>query len=333
MKKTELFYMYVNDFFELCRLELKSKKTIDSYRDGLNDFRKYLYNIKKKKVDEITFKDITENIIREYLKWLIDNCKSLSTRNSRLTAIKQYIKYCATRQIELVPLELSINTIKCKAVKSKKHNWITKEQVILILDQTTPNKTGIRDRFIMFFMFSTGARLSEMLDIKLKDIVMDTQYPYLILTGKGNKTRVIPITVELLDNLKYYLKLYHPVTNNDDYLFYTILKENHHRMSEDNVQRIVRKYGNKAKLIDDTIPIMHPHLFRHSFGALMYRNGLTLPEVAKLMGHENLATTEIYAETDIDMIKQALSKISNNEIDSKWEKLSEDDKLKVLGLK
>ena len=111
-----------------------------------------------------------------------------------------------------------INTIKCKAVKSKKHNWITKEQVILILDQTTPNKTGIRDRFIMFFMFSTGARLSEMLDIKLKDIVMDTQYPYLILTGKGNKTRVIPITVEFLDNLKYYLKLYHPVTNNDDYL-------------------------------------------------------------------------------------------------------------------
>ena len=65
----------------------------------------------------------------------------------------------------------------------------------------------------------------------------------------------------------------------------------------------------------------------------MYRNGLSLPEVAKLMGHEQLATTEIYAETDIDMMRDTLSKIHNNVDEYNFDKLSEDDKLKVFGLK
>ena len=333
MKNHNFFYSYVNDFIEFNRLNLKSEKTIDSYREGLNDFRKYLCNIKNLKVDKITFDDIDEDSIRKYLKWLMDNDKSLATRNARLTAIKQYIKFCASKTIELIPLQILVNNIKCKKVKAKKHNWIKKEQIILILNQTSRNRIGIRDRFIMLFMFSTGARLAEMLNVKLKDIVTKGEYPYIRITGKGNKTRIIPITTEFLNNLEYYLKLYHPMNNDNDYLFYSILNEERHKMSQDNVQRIVKKYSEKARLIDNSIPNMHPHIFRHSYGALMYRSGLTLPEVAKLMGHEQLSTAEIYAETDIDMITEALSKIGNNDVNNKWEELSEDEKLIVLGLK
>ncbi|MEG1731822.1 MAG: tyrosine-type recombinase/integrase [Longicatena sp.] len=67
-------------------------------------------------------------------------------------------------------------------------------------------------------------------------------------------------------------------------------------------------------MIDTTIPVVHPHLFRNSYGALMYREGLSRPEVAKLMGHEQLSTTKIYAETNIDMIKESLFKISRSDI-------------------
>lgn len=333
MKKTDLFFIYVKDFIEYNRLELKSGKTIESYREGLNDFRIYICDSKHLKLEKISFNDISDDIIREYLKWIIDKGNSLSTRNIRLSTLKQYIKYCASKKMELIPLEISISKIKNKKVKSKKHNWIDKTQVKLILDQCNRNRLGNRDRFIMFFMFSTGSRLSELLSIRVKDIVLESEYPYVILSGKGNKTRVVPITIECIDNLKYYLELYHGNSNSEDYLFYTILKEKKFKMSEDNIQRIVNKYADKAREIDKTIPKMHPHLFRHSFGALMYRQGLSLAEVAKLMGNEQLSTTEIYAETDVDMINEALSKINKNTVDCTWEKLSEEDKLKVIGLK
>jgi len=164
---------------------------------------------------------------------------------------------------------------------------------------------------------------------------LDTTYPYIRITGKGNKTRVVPLTNEFIENYKYYLKLYHPQKDDTQYLFYSICKENKWRMSSDNVQRIVKKYGNQERIVDPTIPEMHPHILRHSFGALMYRKGLSLAEVAKLLGHEYLSTTEIYAETDIDMINKALETINKDskDIESRWEELSEDDKLRVFGFK
>lgn len=207
MKKTELFFIYVKDFIEYHRLELKSEKTIESYREGLNDFRKYICDLKHVQLEKITFNDISDDTIRGYLKWIIDNGNSLSTRNIRLSTLKQYIKYCASKKIELIPLEISIAKIKNKTVKPKKHNWIDKTQVKLILDQCNRNKLGIRDRFIMLFMFSTGSRLSELLSVRVKDIILESEYPYVILAGKGNKTRVVPITIECIGNLKYYLEL------------------------------------------------------------------------------------------------------------------------------
>lgn len=335
MKKNENFFSYVNDFVEDMRLNLKSEKTIETYIEGLNSFRKYLSKERKIKLQKMTWEVIGPDIIREYLKHLIDEHMTISTRNTRLTSIKQYIAFCTYKHIELTGLFDSINKIKCKTVIPKKHNWISKEQIMLILEQTNRNKKGIRDRFIMFFLFATGVRLSELLSIKLKDIEIGTKYSYVRVLGKGNKTRIIPVTKEFIDNYQYYLTLYHSHTNSDDYIFHVKIKGQRFPMSEDNVQRILNKYGLLAKKIDSSLPKIHPHLFRHSFGALMYRNGLSLPEIAKLMGHEQLSTTEIYAETDIEMLKKAFEKanINDKNIDNKWDKLTENERLRVLGLK
>ena len=78
---------------------------------------------------------------------------------------------------------------------------------------------------------------------------------------------------------------------------------------------------------------MHPHLLRHSYGAQMYRLGLSLPEIAKLLGHEDISTTEIYAETDEQMLAETLSKMIGNQPVRKWDSLSDDEKLILLGLK
>ena len=104
-------------------------------------------------------------------------------------------------------------------------------------------------------------------------------------------------------------------------------------MSEDNVQRILRKYANMARVSDPSFPSVHPHLMRHSYGAQLYRLGLSLAEIAKLLGHESTTTTEIYAETDLEMTTAALRKMIGNQPTRNWENLSEDDKIKFLGLK
>jgi site-specific recombinase XerD len=160
--------------------------------------------------------------------------------------------------------------------------------------------------------------------------------------GKGNKPRCVPLLDITLENLEYYLTLYHPQRNPDDYLFYTIIKGCKDKMSVANVERFIKKYGKQARTNCSQVPItVHPHLFRHSYGAHLYRLGFSLPVIAKLLDHESLNTTERYAETDTDMINQAFKTIEKAEsisdtdplqIDKKWKSIDEEVLAKLYGL-
>jgi len=328
-----MFFAYVKDFFNNMRVELRSERTIESYKESLNSFRKYIYENYSKSVDSITVDFITDKIIRDYIGQVAVQ-SSVGTRNVRLAALKAYVKYVAFRNIDLVPLQINISSLKHKTIHPKRNNWLDKEQILLILEQPKRTKIGVRDRFIMLFLFSTGARLNEMIAVKVKDVVTDGKYPYVRITGKGNKPRIVPVPDEtFLENYRYYLELYHTDNNIEAYLFYTTIRGYHDKMSEDNIQRILKKYGDATRNINPALPSVHPHLFRHSYGAQLYRLGLSLPEIAKLLGHVDISTTEIYAETDVEMATEALGKMIGNQPVRKWDSLSEEDKLKLLGLK
>ena len=330
MKNSELFFIYLDDYFDRLRLELKSDRTLTTYKTSINCFKEYMTGVRNLKLEKICFSDISDDLIREYLKYLIDNGKSISTRNTRFIPLKNYIAFCADKDLAIVPLFLKISKIKVKKVIPKKHNWLNKEQIILLLSQPPQNRIGIRDRFIMLFIFSTGARLDEALSVKLKDIHVDNE-PYVLLTGKGNKPRIVPLTRELVNNLKEYFKLYHPYIKSEDYLFYVYRYGEKRKMSQDNVQRLMNKYGADAKLTDSSFPDIHPHMLRHSYGAILYREHLSKTEIAKLMGHESEITTERYVETDEAFIRESLKPIlENNGIDL-FDTLSKEDKLKLEG--
>ena len=98
-------------------------------------------------------------------------------------------------------------------------------------------------------------------------------------------------------------------------------------------EEIIREFLSKARCINPHLPPIHPHLLRHSYGAQLYRLGVSLPEIAKLLGHEDISTTEIYAETDPEMAAKAISKMLGNQPARKWDFLTEEEKLKILGLK
>lgn len=333
LKQKKMFFIYTRDFFDSLRAELHSERTVETYCQSLNAFRVYLYENYSKTVDQITTDFVTEEVIREFLSNVAVS-NSVGTRNVRLSGIKAYLKYASARDIEFSTLQIHVSSMKHKKTYPKRHNWLNKEEIELLLAQPPQTKTGIRDRFIILFLFSTGARLAEMRSVRLKDVIVNEKYPYIRIIGKGNKPRIVPIPeVSFLDNYKYYCHLYHPDGNPESYLFYPTAKGCDEMMSEDNVQRILKKYGDTARRSNPNLPSIHPHLLRHSYGAQLYRLGVSLPEIAKLLGHEDISTTEIYSETDPEMAAEAISRMVGKQPVRKWDFLTENEKLKILGLK
>lgn len=102
-------------------------------------------------------------------------------------------------------------------------------------------------------------------------------------------------------------------------------------MSADNVQRIIRKYADMVRKADSDFPKLHPHMLRHSYGAVLYRNNMSKAEIAKLLGHEQESTTEIYVETDVDMIRDSLKQISKEDQEDIYASLSPDERKRVEG--
>jgi site-specific recombinase XerD len=293
---------------------MKSSNTIESYRQGLNNFRNYMASQCNIGIGKLSFNMVTADVIRDYLAHIIHNGVSLSTRNSRLTAIKQYMGYCAERKVELTQFYIPVSKIKHMTVRNKKGGWMTREAVQAVLAQPPGTKLGVRDRFLMLFLYGTGARISEVLNVKLKDIETLTKEPFVRLLGKGNKSRCVPVLDITMENFEYYSTLYHPHKNPDDFLFYTIVKEHKDKMSVANAERIVKKYGGEARKNCVAVPErMHPHIFRHCYGAHLYRMGFSLAVIAKLLDHESLDTTERYAETDVDMVNQAFMEMEKVE--------------------
>lgn len=338
-----LFFSYTRDFLFLRMREqdLRSGNTIKAYRQGLNSFRLFMLSQYGKGIGKITFEMVTSDVVREYLKNLVDNGLALTTRNHRLTCIRQYIMYCTERNVELTQLYIPISKIKQTTVRPQKGLWMTREAVQVILAQPPKTKLGIRDRFLMVFLYGTGARISEALNVKLKDIELLTREPFVRLVGKGNKPRCVPLLEVALENLEYYLGLYHPDRNPEDYLFFTVIKECKGKMSVANAERFIKKYGREARISCSQIPeSVHPHLFRHSYGAHLYRLGFSLAVIAKLLDHESLTTTERYAETDSDLINQAFQAMEDADTvikyasptGKKWMEADEDTMAKLYGL-
>jgi integrase/recombinase XerD len=345
INQQKMFFSYVSDFLflHLKDHEHKSNNTVVSYRQGLNSFREFTKEAYGKGVNKLTFEMVTVDLVREYLKWLVEKKEcSTTTRNHRLTVIKQYFQYCSDRDISLAPQFIGISKIKHVTVRPKKGNWMTRDAIRVILEQPPKTKIGIRDRFFMIFLYGTGARVSEALNVRLKDLEMSTKDPFVRILGKGNKPRCVPLLDITVENLDYYLSVYHPSRLPDDYLFYTIIKGTKDCMSVANAERFIKKYGEAARKACSEVPEnVYPHLFRHSFGAHLYRMGFPLPVIAKLLDHESLETTEIYAHTDTEMINAAFREMeeslqSHNPLQSKekkWKHADEETLAKLYGLK
>ncbi|MCL5071398.1 MAG: site-specific integrase, partial [Actinobacteria bacterium] len=234
MQTGTLFFSMTLEFLEtyLPRQLGRSPKTIKSCRDSLTIFRRYLYEECHISVAAFKFDDCSQKCIQEFIIYLKNNGNGPGTCNQRLTALKSYLWFAADRNIAVQSVALSISRIpQCKVPKKEKEK-LTEEALAAVLQQPPNTKMGLRDRVIMILLYDSAVRLEELLCLTLKDLSLQTDNPYMRISGKGNKERIVAITPKTAEHLKQYLSAYHKIDfNMNQYVFITKIKGITDRMS------------------------------------------------------------------------------------------------------
>lgn len=273
-----------------------SPNTIKSYKKTFQFLIEYLVKVKHFKLNEITFKNITREIIIDFLNSLEEKGNSIQTRNQRLGAIKSFYQFCLIDEIENIDNINKILTIKAKKFTKKVIDFLTEDELKQVFDSIDiSTKIGRRNLTILVLLYDTGARVSEIINLKVEDIHLEEKY--VILTGKGNKQRVVPI----MENTKKLLINY--------------FKENKEKLwNNDFTYEGIRYIFKKIKLILNKN--ITPHTFRHSRAIHLLDNGVNIMYIKEFLGHECISTTQEYAKviekSKFDAIKMASPNINND---------------------
>ena len=289
-----------------------SPNTVRSYREALELLVDYVKGGKQIPLADVTFEMLTAEMILSFLDFLeTDRGCSVSTRNNRLAAIRAFINYAADRDITTVAV---LNELKKVPVKKTNEisvvEYMSMAAITAIVEQTDASSPkGFRDRFFIMLMYDTGARIQEMVDIKLFDLQID-KLPKITLHGKGSKTRVVPLMEKTVQHLQKYLSVFHNGTlmSSATPLFYSVTRGNVHPLSDRRIRYFLKTYAEKARVVCSEVPDnVHPHLFRHSRAMHLYQAGMDLTFVSQWLGHANLETTLMYAHADTEHKRIAIA--------------------------
>lgn len=320
-----------------------SENTIQSCRDSLNLLLDYMTDIKYIPISKINFSNFDIEIVTGFLNWLgSERHCSGTTINQRLSCIRSFFKYAAFKDVALIATWNRLQLIPLRKTRDAKVMEFMSEkslQVVLSCPDIRTNR-GLRDCFYMSLLYDSAARNSELLNLMIKGVVADRKSLYIIVRGKGGKTRSIPILSKTVDMYYAYMMKFHdPDYNSDEYLFYVLHRGNKIAMSDDNVSRFISKYGKEALGLCDEVPKkIHPHMFRRTRAMHLYRSGMPLPLLSEFLGHENSETTMIYASADTEMKRKAIELATgknNNSSDRIQPVWQGDDEMirKLYGLK
>ena len=329
MKPTD-FAKYLTEFLAVYLPEQKnvSKNTIRSYRDTFKLLINYSQEVKGNPVEKITLNVLSSKWIVDFLEWLESDRKcSISTRNQRLAAIHSFFRYVQAEEPAGICHFQKITSIPIKKTKKTVVGYLTTDAIKLLLEQ--PDKhtpKGRRDLTLISVLYDSGARVQELVDIKVCDVTL--QVPAVItLTGKGNKSRRVPLmknTAALLQNYLLENKLDKP-WKNESPLF---TNNQHHKLTKEGVTHIIAKYVEAARQTSTLLPEkVNNHMLRHSKAMHLLQAGVNLIYIRDFLGHVDLRTTEIYARADTEMKRKAMENVYPDLMDSNLPDWSKDQAL------
>ena len=281
----------INKFIEYLEYEKGySKKTIISYENDLELFNNFL---KENKIENIN--NIDYSVIRKYLSHLHDNNYEASSISRKISALRTFFKYSLKEKIiKNNPMTLISNPKKEKKLP-KYLNYEEMERLLNSID--LKELEGIRDKLIIELLYSTGIRVSELVNIKIKDIKIKEQQ--INILGKGNKERIVLFGNKAQELIKLYLNAHKELFKGNIYNSYLLINNKGKQLTTNKVELIVKQVLRKSALKLN----ISPHTLRHTFATHMLDSGADLKSVQELLGHENLKTTAIYTHVSNERLK------------------------------
>ena len=329
----ELFFSRTYDFLEvyLVRQAGRSEHTRRSYKLGLGALYDYVSGELGISPERFTFRLCTYELLLKWSQAMQGAGLANSTVNSRLAAVRSYLRYAADGDPSLISVWLAARKVPTLTTPKRQRPVIEAGDLAAFLDAPEHTRIGNRDRFILVLLFDTAMRAAELVGVTLGDLVMPNGAPASVLVhGKGRRERRIGLSDRADAHLRAYLDAYHGDNRNPSTpLVYTVIHGEVHAMSERNVERIVAKYGDVARKEHPCIPKTHPHMVRRTRATTLYRDGVPIEQVSTLLGHQQIETTRShYAYPSPEQLREAVERGSGLEPHAEREWVGHEEEIK-----
>ena len=283
----------IERFLEYIEVERRySPHTVTSYRKDLNDFSVFLMRTESHQ----DFTKVDKKIIRNFMTDLSLAEFSKRSINRKLSSLRSFFVFMLkVGQVKVSPLE-TIQSLKFYA--EKQIPFSAAEMTDLQSLEVRPKNGNFLKELIIETLYQTGMRKAELTNLLLSNI--DFSKNEIKVVGKGNKSRIIPISMQLLEGFKFYLTKRNPLESSNMYFF---ISEKGKKLNDKFVYSAVNSYlglvTSKTK--------RSPHILRHSFATHVLENGAEISKVKKLMGHSSLASTQVYTTANIEQLKKVFN--------------------------
>lgn len=287
-----------------------TENTVKAYRDAIKLLLCYAADTLSQSVDTLTVELIGEKTVLGFLATVEqDRGCSPRTRNARLAAIRSLFAFIAREEPGLVLHCQQIRTIPLKRTEHKMVESLEEKEMQSVFDAVDINsRTGTRDQALLLFLYNTGARVSEVVNMELSDLRL-ADSAQVVLHGKGNKDRSCPLWPETVAALEAYIKDRRPKNVDSKQVF---LNANGDPITRFGIRHVTRKYGGRAHAQQPSMGArpLNPHRIRHTTAMHLLRAGNDINMVSYWLGHADLNTTHVYVEIDMETKRKMLEKTS-----------------------
>jgi integrase/recombinase XerD len=284
-----------------------ARNTQQSYRDAVRLLVVFTAAKAHKKVDELLIPDIDADLLRAFLRHIEEKRKcSVSSRNQRLAAIHALAAFIAERCPEYLDWCAQLRAVRSKRSAPTPVCYLEKPEIDALLEAPSAvTKLGCRDRALLLFLYNSGARAEEAAKLCIEDLSLhsgaDGTLSSVCLHGKGGKVRICPLWASTTVTLKNLVA-------GRDGKERVFLNRRSEPLTRFGIHEIVTRYAHAAM---SCVPDMHkkrigPHTIRHTTATHLLRAGVDINTIRAWLGHVSINTTNIYAETDLEMKAKAL---------------------------
>jgi site-specific recombinase XerD len=292
-----------------------SEHTLKSYEYALSLYIDFLEEEKHIQAEKFNGGCFSSTFIEEWLVWLASKrgC-SPTTCNVRLASLRAFLKYLGSRDVAYRHLYQEATLIESRKSVRKKVIGMSKKAVQTLFSvPDISTKTGRRDMALMIMIYSTAARIDEVLSLRIKHLNLEAKKPYATVIGKNEKIRALYLLPQAVAHLKKYLEEHHGKNPNPEaYVFYSRNTGIFGMMSQPAVKKRLSLHAKNAHEICTEVPLdLHAHQFRHSKASHWLEDGMNIVQISFLLGHAQLDTTMVYLDVTTEQESQALATLES----------------------